>query len=293
MTAAAAAGDNPLGDYLRARRGRLTPDQVGFPSSSRRRVAGLRREEVAMLAGISGDYYLRLEQGRDRHPSAQVLDALAAALRLDDTAAAYLRSLAAPPTRSSTRRARRETVPTGIVALVDSLPFPAFVEGRYLDVLAANSLATALSPRITVGRNRLLDVFLDVDEYDLYIDWDDATARLVAGFHHSIGTAANDPRCIELVGELSIASPRFRHLWAQHDVRSREGAPIDLEHPLVGRLRLNREKLAIDSATGGLVLAIYHPNLGSPDAEKLTLLASYTHPGVIPQHASHQQHDHS
>ena len=231
-----------------------------------------------MLAGISSDYYLRLEQGRDRHPSAQVLDALATALRLDDTGVAHLRALALPAPLSSTRRIRRESVPAGIAALVDSLPFPAFVEGRYLDVLAANHLATALSPRMTIGRNRLRDVLLDQDERALYVDWDDATARLVAGFHHSVGTTGDDPRCVELVGELSITSSRFRQLWAQHDVRSREGAPIELEHPLVGRFRLNREKLAVDGGTGGLTLAVYHPDAGSTDADALALLASYSLP---------------
>jgi transcriptional regulator with XRE-family HTH domain len=152
-------GPNALGEYLRARRELVTPEQAGVPVLSTRRVPGLRREEVAMLAGISADYYLRLEQGRDRNPSAQVLESLARVLQLDDDATAYLLGLGAEKPRRLRRRARRETVPPGVVKLVAALPLPAFVEGRYFDVLAANALATALSPRLVPGGNRLRDVF--------------------------------------------------------------------------------------------------------------------------------------
>jgi transcriptional regulator with XRE-family HTH domain len=263
---------NALGEYLRARRELVSPDSLGLPQLGTRRVPGLRREEVAMLAGISADYYLRLEQGRDHHPSVQVLEALARVLQLDESGTAYLLSLGSEKPRR-VRRARKETVPVGIGKLLASLPLPAFVEGRYFDVLAANPLATALSPRLTVGRNRLRDVFLDPEEQALYLEWDDAAADIVAGFRESVGTNTDDQRFVELVGELSIASDRFRQLWARHDVLTREGASVIMEHPQVGELTLNREKLVI-SGSAGQFLAIYHADLGTTSADKLSLLAS-------------------
>jgi transcriptional regulator with XRE-family HTH domain len=269
---------NLLGEYLRARRELVSPEQAGIPSLGRRRVAGLRREEVAMLAGISADYYLRLEQGRDRNPSVQVLESIARVLRLDDDTTAYLVGLAADKPRSARRRPRKESVPPGIADLVATLALPAFVEGRYFDVLAANPLATALSPRLTPGANRLRDLFLDPEEKELYEPfWNEATAAQIAGFRQSVGTDTDDPRFIELVGELSLASSRFRQLWARHDVAGRRGAPTMIAHPQVGELHLNREKLAI-GGTDGMLLVIYHPEPGSEGAEKLALLASATLP---------------
>ena len=265
---------NTLGEYLRARRELVTPDSAGLPQLGVRRVAGLRREEVAMLAGISADYYLRLEQGRDRNPSVQVLESLARVLQLDEAGTAYLLSLGSEKPRRTRRRPRKETVPPGIRKLLGSLNMPAFVEGRYFDVLAANPLATTLSPRLVTGRNRLRDVFLDPAEQSLYPDWEVATVGLVAGFRQSVGTDTDDPRFIELVGELSLASDRFRKLWARHDVQVREGASVTLDHPQVGELTLNREKLAIGGSAGQL-LVVYHADRGTTDAEKLDLLASY------------------
>ncbi|MET7853256.1 helix-turn-helix transcriptional regulator [Streptomyces avermitilis] len=266
---------NLLGEYVRARRELVTPEQVGIPVLGVRRVPGLRREEVAMLAGISADYYLRLEQGRDRNPSVQVLESLARVLRLDDAATAHLLRLGADKPRRRRRRPRRETVPPGIAKLVDTLPLPALVEGRYFDVLAANALATALSPRLAVGVNRLRDVFLDPADQALYPDWENATVGLVAGFRESVGTDTDDPRFIELVGELSLASPRFRQLWARHDVEACEGAAKHIDHPQVGGLQLNRERLGIGGAAGQ-TLVIYHPDPGTDSADKLALLASAT-----------------
>jgi transcriptional regulator with XRE-family HTH domain len=278
-------GPNALGDYLRARRELVTPEQAGVPVLSARRVPGLRREEVAMLAGISADYYLRLEQGRDRNPSAQVLESLARVLQLDADATAYLLGLGADKPRRPRRRPRRETVQPGIAKLVAALPLPAFVEGRYFDVLAANALATALSPRLAPGGNRLRDVFLDPAEQSLYPNWERATANLVAGFRQSVGTDTDDPRFIEIVGELSLASPRFRQLWARHDVLGRRGAPVILNHPQVGELQLNREKLDI-SGTAGQMLVIYHPDAATDNADKLALLASAALPPAPPRDAT-------
>src|SRR6201996_2166431 len=279
---------NSLGEYLRARRELVTPERAGLTSFGPRRVPGLRREEVAMLAGISADYYLRLEQGRDRNPSVQVLESLARVLQLDDDGTAYLLSLGAEKPRR-TRRPRPEVVPAGVRALLGSLNLPAFVEGRCFDVLAANPLATVLSPRLVAGRNRLRDVVLDPAEQALYPDWEAAGAALVAGFRESVGTDTDDPRFIELVGELSLASDRFRQLWARHDVRSRVGAAVTLDHPQVGELTLNREKLMI-GGTDGQLLAVYHAEPGTSHADKLSLLASYLPgtpaPGSAPLSAS-------
>jgi len=269
---------NLLGDHLRARRELLTPAQAGLPVTGVRRVPGLRREEVAMLAGISADYYLRLEQGRDRNPSRSVLESLARVLQLDDDTTAYLIGLTeatAKPRRR--RRARKETVPASTVKFLAALSLPAFVEGRYLDVLAANPLAAAISPRLVAGANRLRDVFLDPAERELFADWELATRALVAGFRQAVGTETDDPRFIELVGELSLASPRFRELWARHDVANRRGATGRFDHPVVGELVLNREKLLISEAPG-LVLAVYHPDPGTDAADKLALLGSATLP---------------
>lgn len=263
---------NQLGEYLRARREQVMPEQVGIPVLGVRRVSGLRREEVAMLAGISADYYLRLEQGRDRHPSTQVLTSIARVLQLDDRATAHMLGLTTETSRHVPRR-RKEAVPIGIAKLVASVPFPAFVEGRYFDVLAANGLASAVSPRWARGRNRLRDVFLDPAERDLFPHWELAAQGIVAGFRQSVGTDTDDPRVIELVGELSRASALFRELWARHDVAAREGVEMSFDHPDVGELRLNREKLLV-SGTEGIMLVIYHPDAGTQAADKLALLAS-------------------
>jgi transcriptional regulator with XRE-family HTH domain len=267
--------ENQLGDYLRARRELVTPDSAGLPAGGLRRVAGLRREEVAMLAGISADYYLRLEQGRDRNPSGQVLESLARVLQLDPAATDYLLSLAGPRPRQRRRRPRRETVPPNVRQLLDVIGLPAFVEGRYCDVLAANELATALMPNVRVGENRMRSVFLDRAEREQFPEWEQATERMVAGFRKLVGGDADDPRFVELVGELSLGSERFRRLWARHDVQIRAGIPIRLRHPQVGELTVRCEKLAIGGADSQ-TLVVYHAGQGTSDAEKLSLLASLT-----------------
>lgn len=132
-----------------------------------------------------------------------------------------------------------------------------------------------------VGENRLRSVFLDPAEQALHPGWEEVTARLVAGFRESVGTDTGDPRFIELVGELSLASEQFRRLWARHDVKAREGMPTTLDHPQVGELTLNREKLAVTGADGQ-VLVVYHPDAGTGSAEKLALLASCAETAVLP-----------
>ncbi|GAB1509653.1 helix-turn-helix transcriptional regulator [Actinophytocola sp. KF-1] len=262
---------NALGAFLRARRELVTPRQAGIPDVGVRRTPGLRREEVAMLAGISADYYLRLERGRDRNPSAQVLESIARVLQLDDDHVAHLRSLVAEAPRQ--RRPRDVTPPPGALKLLDALVQPAFIEDRYFDILASNSLARALSPALAAGGNQLRDMFLDPAEQALHPDWRDVTECLVANLRQAAGNDVDDPRFVELTSELSHASARFRQLWARHEVRGQRGGPLRLNHPQVGALTLNRERLAISGADD-LMLVVYHPDPGSTDADKLALLAS-------------------
>jgi transcriptional regulator with XRE-family HTH domain len=263
---------NTLGEYLRARRELVDPADAGLRVLGVRRTPGLRREEVATLAGISADYYLRLEQGRDRNPSPQVLEALARVFGLDANATQYLLSLSAARPRTP-KRPTREVVPVGIRQLLVVLGLPAFVESRRFDVLAANRLATALSPTIRPGRNRLRSVFLDEAERDLMPDWEQAIGGFVAAFRASLGDEIDDPRTVQLVGELSLASEPFRQLWARHDVRALAGAPARIRHPQVGLMELRREKLPIGDS-GGQVLVIYHAEPGSDSARALALLGS-------------------
>lgn len=263
---------NALGEYLRARRGLVSPGDVGLVATGRRRTPGLRREEVATLAGISADYYLRLEQGRDRNPSPQVLEAVARVLQLDHTATRFLLGLAAPR-GTAPHRPRRETVPTGVRQLLDVIGLPAYVENRTFDVLAANRLATAISPRIVPGANRLRTMLLDPDEQDLHPDWEQLVPAMVAAFRTSLGTDTDDPHTSRLVGDLSLASERFRTLWARHDVRSFSGAPVRLRHPEVGLMELRREKLLV-SGTAGQILVVHHAEPGTDSARSLALLGS-------------------
>jgi transcriptional regulator with XRE-family HTH domain len=267
--------ENPIGEYLRARRELVRPEDVDLPGTgNRRRVQGLRREEVAMLAGVSSDYYVRLEQGRDQHPSASVLDALARALQLDDYATAHLHRLAAPPTRRRRKSPRPEKAPAGILRLIATWrETPAHVYDRYMDVLAANALATAVAPYHAAGENLVRAAFLDPRVRDMYDDWEAVTASTVAGLRALVGPDVDDPRLNELVGELSVRSERFRQLWARHDVRPKRSGTSLLDHPQVGRLELRYEKLPIPD-TNCQTLVIYHAEPGSASAQALAQLGT-------------------
>lgn len=264
---------NQIGEYLRARRALVRPEQVGMTPGTNRRVAGLRREEVALLAGISADYYLRLERGRDNKPSAQVLQSLARVLLLDDVETEYLLGLAIARPKTRTPR-RTDRVPPRLHHLLGAVDVPAFVESRCFDVLASNALAVALSPRLVPGQNRLRSLLLDPEEREFHDDWERAAVDSVAAFRTSIGDDVTDPRAVELVGELSIASARFQTLWARHDIHHLEGGTATVNHPTVGALRLNRDKLPV----GNLILVLYYPDNPSDSADKLRLLASLTSP---------------
>ncbi|MFI9808789.1 helix-turn-helix domain-containing protein [Streptomyces sp. NPDC052301] len=276
-------GSNALGEFLRARRARVRPEDVGLPGGGLRRVPGLRREEVALLAGISSDYYLRLEQGRDRNPSVQVLEAVARVLRLDADATAHLVGLAQERPASGTRAGRRaQHVPASILQLIDGWPRnPAYVQNRYTDCLAANALAAALSPNYRPGVNLLRAVLLDPGERELRRDWEDLTAEGVAALRAEAGADADDPRLRDLVGELSLRSERFRTLWARHEVRPRRGRVSHLTHPQVGDLDLHSNKLSVEGAAG-LTLVVFHAEPGSRSAELLDILGSL----AAPQHGT-------
>ncbi|MGJ6967783.1 helix-turn-helix domain-containing protein [Streptosporangium sp. G11] len=264
---------NLIGEYLRVRRELVRPEDVDLPGGGRRRVPGLRREEVAILAGISADYYLRLEQGRDRHPSAEVVDALARALRLDGDATSYLHRLAvtAPRGRASPRA---ERVPVSVLQLIGGWTMnPAYVQNRLTDVLAANPLATALSPHYAPGVNLLRAVFLDPSERELRRDWEEVTEEGVAALRALVGPDVDDPRLAELVGELSVRSDRFRRLWARYDVLRKKGRLSRWNHPQVGELDLHSNKLSVAGADG-LVLVVFHAEPGSRHAESLGILGS-------------------
>jgi transcriptional regulator with XRE-family HTH domain len=264
----------PLGEYLRARRELLDPTAVGMRVVGVRRTPGLRREELAMLAGISNDYYLRLEQGRDRNPSRQVVEALARALRLDEAGTAYLLGMSNDAKRPARRAGahKRDVVPVGIRELLATIAVPAFVEDRRFDILATNSLATALDPSIETGANRLRTVFLDDRAALLWGDQQRTRRDIVAAFRASIGTELDDPRTQLLVGELSLISEEFRRLWARHDVAVLAGGPARLDHPLIGPIDLRRQKFPI-GGTDGLLLAMYHPAPGTAAAAAMARLA--------------------
>lgn len=260
---------NALGDYLRARREQVRPEDVGLIPGARRRVAGLRREELAVLAGVSSDYYLRLEQGRDKNPSPQILDALARALQLDIKGTEYLHQLASG---SHGEQPNLETAADGLDKLIDQFSMPAIVLNRYQDVLAANAIACALSPGYSPGQNILRWRLVDPAAREFFADWDEATDVAVSGLREVAGSASDDPRMRALIDELSDVSARFRELWARADVGYRAGI-THMRHPRVGDLFLNRNRLSVPHS-GGQHLIIFSADPGSPSAKALETLRS-------------------
>ena len=235
----------------------------------RRRVAGLRREEVATLAGISCAYYLRLEQGQDTHPSGQVVEALARALLLDLKATEYLHRLANATDRRRPQSAE-DTVAESLRQLIDQLPVPVVVGNRYLDALAANASARAFSPAMEPGENLLRWIFVAPAARDFYVHWDVVTDIVVCEFREVAGTDLGDPRLCAMIDELSAHSPRFRELWARADVGYRPG-PMHIRHPRLGDLHLHRNRLRVPHSHGQHML-IYHAEPGSESAKALEAL---------------------
>ncbi|ALV35289.1 helix-turn-helix transcriptional regulator [Streptomyces sp. CdTB01] len=274
-----------LGDFLRSRRARIRPEEVGLASYGRRRVPGLRREEVAQLAGVSVDYYIRLEQGRgpggpsrtkSGGVSDAVLDAIARVLRLDEEEHAYLYAVARPNKKRERRAASR--VRPGIRALLDGMGHtPAFVLGPAMDVLAWNALADALSGfggMTAAGRSMPRQVFLDPASRELYPEWSAVAAQTVANLRICAGRHPEDPALCALVGELSVKSEDFRRLWADHQVKECAYGVKRMRHPVAGLLTLPYETLTIPTDPDQ-TLVVYTPEPGSETAERLALLGSW------------------
>ncbi|REK84951.1 XRE family transcriptional regulator [Streptomyces inhibens] len=268
-----------LSEFLRTRRARLRPQDVGLPDhGGRRRVPGLRREELAQLAGVSVAYYIRLEQGRGRNVSAAVLDAIGNALRLTPAERDHLRHLARPVSRRVRPAARPQRVRPALQQLIDTMEnIPAYVVGRRLDIIGWNRLGSALLGDLAAlpaeRRNLAWHVFLDPAARELYENWDAKAADVVGYLRRDAGRNPDDPEMASLIGQLSLKSPEFRQLWAAHDVQDKGFGVKVVNHPLAGRLTLAYETLTLPADPDQQVIT-YHAEPGSPSAEALRLLAS-------------------
>ena len=261
-----------LADFLRTRRASASPKEAGITDSGERRVPGLRREELALLAGVSVDYYRRLEQGHNRHPSPQVLYALAGPLGLDETELDYVVKLAQPPPLPKSL-GRPEQVRPGMLGMVDGFDRnPALILGRYRDVLAANPLATALNPGFAVGSNILRYVFLDPESHEIYGNWDEVAREAARTLRVAIGADVDDPRFAGLIEELTGGSEHFRELWERHELRRKTIGHKHFNNPFVGPISLDYESLTVNGGDGQ-TLSVYHAEPGSPDERALERLA--------------------
>ncbi|MEV5102753.1 helix-turn-helix transcriptional regulator [Streptomyces massasporeus] len=276
--------DGELGDFLRSRRARIQPAEVGLPSYGRRRVPGLRREEVAQLAGVSVDYYVRLEQGRGPGAPSRtrsggvsdaVLDAIARVLRLDEAEHEYLRVVARPRRQDGHGPAAPRVRP-GVQLLLDGMDRnPAYVLDHRMDVLAWNPLADAVLGFGGAGDLSLpRRLFLDPAARELYPDWAEVTAQTVAHLRLQAGHHPGDPATGELVAELARASEEFRRLWVDHLVKPCDHGVKLLRHPVAGLLTLPYETLTIPAAPDQTIV-VYTPEPGSETAERLLLLGSW------------------
>ncbi|MBR7834858.1 helix-turn-helix domain-containing protein [Actinospica durhamensis] len=269
-------------DFLASRRAKLTPEQAGLPMyGGNRRVAGLRREEVALMAGVSVDYYVKLERGNARGVSESVLEALARALQLDEAERAHLFDLAhslnsagRPP-----RRAPKPQVRPSVQRILDSMATtPAYARNRRLDILATNRLGRALvapvfaDPRRPASLARFM--FLDPAAVEYYRDWEPMASDIVAALRSEAGRDPHDKALQDLVGELSTRSELFRTRWAAHNVRLHRTGVKHLHHPVVGELTLDFDAMELP-ADPGLAIIAYSAEPASPSAEKLRLLASW------------------
>lgn len=293
-TADGSAGRSPnrsdIRDFLISRRARLAPEGVGLPTGRRRRVPGLRREEVATLAGVSTEWYTRLEKGHIGGVSEDVLEAVARALRLDEDERTYLLDLAraARPARRRPHRRKDVKIPPPVQWMVDSMTMaPAFVRSGRLDVVASNALCRALySPMfdsdITADRgcaNFARYFFLDPGSADFFVDWEEGARATVAVLRAEAGREPHDRALRELVGELSTLSLDFRTMWASHDVRIRHEGTKRLDHPEVGRLEMTFRHLDLPLPQRAVHdLIIYTAEPGTPSEDRLQLLASWTAP---------------
>ncbi|GAA2884568.1 transcriptional regulator [Actinoplanes cyaneus] len=262
-----------LGAYLRARRAKIGPAEANLVSTGQRRVPGLRREEVAMLAGMSVDYYVRLEQGRERSPSAQVVDALAVALRLGEDERQHLFRVAGLSPRALSA-AGNDRVDPSLLSLMGTWPNnPAVVYNRAFDVLASNAIADALFHSWAHSRNLMHIVFTDPAGRTFYRDWLHVARNSVAGFRLGYGKSPDDPRIRQVLAELLAASPEFAELWMSHDARGKTAESKHFHHGDVGTLTLRMQTFDVRSSPGQ-ELVVYHAEPGSPSAEALSLLGS-------------------
>lgn len=272
-------------EFLTTRRARTTPDMVGLPvyGAERRRVPGLRREEVAMLAGISAEYYTRLERGTATGVSEGIIEGVARALTLDDAERKHLVHLLHSATNGTAprRRAGRAQVRPGVQAVLDSMSAPAYVNNARLEVLAANDLGRALWSPVLQGRTGPVNIarflFLDPDASDFFREWDRVAADTVSLLRAEAGRDPYDKRLSDLVGELCTRSPDFRVRWAAHNVRAHSTGAKLLHHPVVGDLDLTYEAFPL-TADASADMVVYLAEPGSASADALRLLASWSAP---------------
>lgn len=276
---------NPQGDireFLTSRRARLTPDKAGLPAyGGTRRVPGLRREEVAMLAGVSVDYYNRLERGRISGASDAVLEALADALQLDEAERVHLFDLARRSAGTSARRrsARPATIRPVVQQVLDAIiDAPAWVRNARFDHLAHNQMARALySPALADPRrpaNSARFIYLDPAAQDFFVDWERAADDIAAMLRSEAGRHPHDQKLQDLIGELSTRSEDFRRRWAAHDVRFHRTGVKQLHHPVVGEMELSFEAMTL-SSDPDLTLLVYAAAPDTPSADALRMLATW------------------
>ena len=275
---------NEIREFLTSRRARITPEETGLPSYGTRRVPGLRREEVAILAGVSVDYYTRLERGDMSGVSESVLEALARALRLDEAERAHLFDLARaakPMSAPRRRRAPRQRVRPSVQHVLDGITgAAALVHNARLDNLAANELGRALYSDLYAAApgpapvNAARYVFLEPSARDFYVDWDRAASDVVAILHYAAGRDPYDRGLSDLVGELSTQSEEFRTRWAAHNVRFHETGVKDFHHTVVGDITLTYNRMEL-SADPGLTIMVYTAEPSSKSADALSLLGSW------------------
>jgi transcriptional regulator with XRE-family HTH domain len=269
-----------LTEFLKSRRARVQPEDLGLKVfTGRRRVPGLRREELAQAAGVSADYYVRFEQGRAENVSQEILDAVADVLRLSDDERKHL-ALLAKPARRKARRRTAERMRPGLQRLLDSMTdVPAFVLGRRMDVIGWNRLAAALIADFDSldlkERNIPRMVFLDPASRDFYPQWEAVADETVGYLRMYAGRYPDDPELAELVGELSIRSPEFREHWARHDVKDKTFGTKTQHHALVGDITVQYETLQPPGEPDQL-LVTYTVEPGSTSEQNLRLLASWT-----------------
>lgn len=277
-------------EFLSSRRARLTPEQAGLTLyGGNRRVAGLRREEVAMLAGVSVDYYVRLERGNLSGASESVLDALANALRLDEAEREYLFDLAkasGPGRRARLSRQLDKTVSPAVMQVLDAFTgAPAWVRNGRFDIIAANQLGRALYSPVFDDLKRPVNTtrftYLNPAARDFWRDYDMITQDAAAMLRLEVGRNPHDPELIRLVGELSMQSELFRQRWASQDVKFHRSGVKRIHHPIVGDLDLNFESMDLPSSPG-LVINVYTAPAGSPSADGLKLLASWAATQELP-----------